>query len=364
MSSPTSYPHRHQLLTELLRLHPCPFEYENTYHFLLVPSLSQLSRSAALDAILLQSWSGNIDHVDPDVIHNIKSLRFDASDFEVIGRLGDGQFGVVDAVRCRINGQIYASKTMKKRAVSRAGPQLSLSIERHMHIIGHSSQGPVPRLIAAFQSDQTISLITTYAECGSLWDRLCCLSTDGTVAGQMTETELSHWSPQMILAIQWVHDQGFAHRDIKPHNFLIASDRRLLLTDFGSAASLLPKVSTGQRQYVPYDQCLLPAGTPDYIAPEILAYAENAFSDHISIDHVSHGVSPHGYDSSVDWWSLGASLFEMATGKGPFWAPTIQQTYNLITQFRGELQLPPFLGPEISDVLTKYVRGHLGDTDM
>lgn len=55
-------------------------------------------------------------------------------DFEVIGRIGEGQFGTVralveeeltiqvDAVRCKLNGQIYAMKTMEKNMVVRAGP--------------------------------------------------------------------------------------------------------------------------------------------------------------------------------------------------------------------------------------------------
>nr|XP_019043539.1 AGC/DMPK protein kinase [Kwoniella bestiolae CBS 10118]OCF22469.1 AGC/DMPK protein kinase [Kwoniella bestiolae CBS 10118] len=273
-----------------------------------------------------------------------------------MGRLGDGQYGSVDAVQCKLDGQVYAMKTMPKHTIRRAGAQVSLELERHIHILAHScAAAPIPKLFVAFQSQDSVSLVTSYAACGSLWDRLCSLSDEEDQAGHMSASEIQWWSPQMIVAIQWLHDQGYVHRDIKPHNFLITDRGRLLLTDFGSAAELHQPNQSSQRPFVSRDLCCLPIGTPDYIAPEVLLYAEDAFVQAADEDRTTHDPLAIGYDLSIDWWSFGATIYEMTTGKGPFWAPTIQQTYLLITQYEGNLQLPAPCDEGIRQLLQGYV---------
>lgn len=135
-------------------------------------------------------------------------------------------------------------------------------------------------------------------------------------------------------------------RDIKPNNFLIHSPSRLTLTDFGSSATLVypPADSNDIRPYITKQNCLMPIGTPDYIAPEILKMAEDAMMDDfgsgasdIDIDPdktVRPGdlEEPRGYGPDVDWWSFGATIYEMAIGQAPFYAGTVRETYDLITR--------------------------------
>jgi len=173
-----------------------------------------------------------------------------------------------------------------------------------------------PPLIAAFHTSSALHLVVEYAPCGSLWD-LMTHEGGASHTGRIDEAQALWWTKQMIPAIAWVHEQGYAHRDVKPHNFLLYPDCRLKITDFGSAAPLV-------QDQVPLEYCGLPVGTPDYIAPEILHHAESLFAS---------GPEPQPYTSAVDWWSLGVVLFELVVGSPPFFADTIAETYDKIKRY-------------------------------
>jgi serine/threonine protein kinase len=100
--------------------------------------------------------------------------------------------------------------------------QLSLPLERHLHRLAQTFKTPsIPHLIAAFQSPDSLHLLTTYAACGTLWDRLCEMAPEldfgssrggRNVRGKMREGEIKWWAAQMVQAIDWVHVAGYTHR--------------------------------------------------------------------------------------------------------------------------------------------------------
>ena len=144
----------------------------------------------------------------------------------------------VDAVRSTLDGQVYALKTIRKdlaMATSRSGSQLTLTrihqsvlihpqhlqllIEKHIHLCAKINQdSPVPRLFAAFQTREHYYLVMTFAEHGSLWDRMGMFQSQSkphtAVRGgaTMPAMELQWWTSQMVAALKWLHSQGFAHR--------------------------------------------------------------------------------------------------------------------------------------------------------
>lgn len=101
--------------------------------------------------------------------------------------------------------------------------------------------------------------------------------------------------------------------------------------------------SAKQRREMAYST----VGTPDYIAPEVLA-AQN-------------GASGYSYTHTVDWWSLGVIMFECLVGYTPFYADDPVTTCRKILRWRQCLEMPAEtksqLSPECIDFLSCLLAG-------
>ncbi len=99
-------------------------------------------------------------------------------------------------------------------------------------------------------------------------------------------------------ALQLMHGRGLVHRDVKPGNVLVLSDRAMLL-DLGLAAPVLPaSAGAGERDASRLTAVFERPGTKHYMAPEQAA-----------------GASPC---AAMDVWALGATLAEMLVGEAPY----------------------------------------------
>src|SRR5579883_888891 len=108
---------------------------------------------------------------------------------------------------------------------------------------------------------------------------------------QLTLEETASFLSQIASALQYAHDHGVVHRDVKPSNILLRQDGYAYLVDFGLAKAIQgAEVLTSVGAMV---------GTPEYMAPE-----------------QSNGVS----DYRSDIYSLGIILYQMLTGQLPFLA--------------------------------------------
>ena len=71
----------------------------------------------------------------------------------------------------------------------------------------------VPHLLCAFQAPTELNLVMDFVEGGTLWDVLESSPLDGKIS----ETDLMWWTPQIVCAIDWCHDQGYVHRSVHRH---------------------------------------------------------------------------------------------------------------------------------------------------
>ncbi|KAG1732861.1 kinase-like protein [Suillus paluster] len=267
----------------------------------------------------------------------IESLRFSDGDLVVLGTLDHGQFGVIDVVTCQLNGRVYVRKSIEKHFASRTREQCSPQLERDILLRALRERSSwAPHLLCAFQTSSHLNIVMDYAEGGTLWDIL----ESSPYEGRVPEADILWWAPQAVCAINWCHSQGFVHRDIKPQNFVLTASNHMLLIDFGSAAPLSPPEHDGS-QLIPKRYTLVPCGTCDYISPEVLQAHEDALlAMELSDDNVSPSISTEigSYGLEVDWWSLGAMLYELVYGVAPFFAKDIRTTYLRILDYETSLR--------------------------
>lgn len=102
-----------------------------------------------------------------------------------------------------------------------------------------------------------------------------------------TEEAVRFWIAELGCALRYVHGQGIVHRDVKPDNVLLDNEGHVHLADFNVASDLTPHKPLTSK-----------SGTLAYLAPEV--------------------YMGKGYQSEVDWWSLGVLFYECIYNKRPF----------------------------------------------
>ncbi|KAK6337806.1 serine/threonine protein kinase psk1 [Orbilia brochopaga] len=239
-----------------------------------------------------------------------------AEDFEPLTMLGKGTFGTVLLVRHRATGRLYAQKQLKKASI-KVHKRMIEQTKTERAILESVRHPFVVKLFFAFQDHQKLYLILEYAQGGELFNYLAAERI-------FPEETAVFYSAEIVLALDHLHrNVGVVYRDLKPENCLLDASGHLLLTDFG-----LSKVAEeGAR-------CKSISGTPEYMAPEIL-----------------EGKT---YGFEVDWWSLGALIFDLLTGSPPFPGQNNQQILHKIT--KQKLKLPFYLSPDAKDLLTRLLR--------
>ncbi|NXJ86967.1 KS6B2 kinase, partial [Trogon melanurus] len=185
-------------------------------------------------------------------------------------------------------------------------------------------------LIYAFQTGGKLYLILECLSGGELFMQL-------EREGIFLEDTACFYLSEITLALGHLHSHGIIYRDLKPENIMLNSQGHIKLTDFGLCKE---SIHDG---VVTHTFC----GTIEYMAPEILVRS--------------------GHNRAVDWWSLGALMYDMLTGSAsptpalsfpqggflwpPFTAENRKKTIDKI--LKGKLVLPPYLTPDARDLLKK-----------
>ena len=141
-------------------------------------------------------------------------------------------------------------------------------------------------------------MVLDFVDGESLRDYLARLHRDGL---SLRTDRAIRILEQISSALDYAHEQGFVHRDVKPGNILLTRDGHALLTDFG-----VVKLVEGSQVTVAGSVI----GTPEYIAPEQ------------TVDATTIGPA-------ADQYALGIVAYEMLTGRVPFKSQTPTAVLNM-----------------------------------
>lgn len=138
------------------------------------------------------------------------------------------------------------------------------------------------KLLCAYKDEKFIYLIMDYVAGGELFDKIAELES-------FDEQDAADVTRQLLQALNYLHERGCAHRDIKAENILLVDKdgTQVKIADFGLANTL-----GNQSKFMSF------VGTTPYMAPEVLSGAS--------------------YGCGVDMWSLGVLTFVMLAGFMPF----------------------------------------------
>ncbi|XP_054289394.1 serine/threonine-protein kinase Sgk2-like [Macrosteles quadrilineatus] len=246
------------------------------------------------------------------------------SDFEFLHVIGKGSFGKVLLARHRCDSKYYAVKVLSKRLILRRNEAQHIMSERNV-LMKNLHHPFLVGLHFSFQTKDKLFFVLDYVNGGELFFHLQRERT-------FTEPRARFYAAEVASALGYLHSQGIVYRDLKPENLLLDCTGHVVLTDFGlSKEGLLATDTTNTF-----------CGTPEYLAPEV--------------------VRKEPYDRSVDWWCLGAVLYEMLYGLPPFYSRNITEMYDQILYQPLRLRVGPTEAAKriLTELLEKDASQRLG----
>lgn len=262
--------------------------------------LPDRERLLAENPELAEQLAGCLDGVE--FIHRAGGPRADAptqlGEFRIVREIGRGGMGVVYEAEQTSLRRHVALKVLRFGAVT--DEQALQRFQREAETVARLHHSNIVPIFALGFDRGVRYYVMQLIEGRSLADVLT--SAEGK-SGPRDPDEVARWGLQAAEALEYAHRRGVIHRDVKPSNLLLDPEGEVWLTDFGLARRVDEITLTAAGALL---------GTPRYMSPE------QAESLTRPVDH------------RTDVYSLGATLYELATGRPVFDSGTPQGVLSQI----------------------------------
>lgn len=245
-------------------------------------------------ACLLETGLGSLMQEDVDLATTPQITEF--GDYELIEELGRGGQGVVYRAR-----QKSLNRTVALKVIGLGRWASTPHLKRFRQEAEAAARLEHPQIVPIYEVGEregSCYFSMKFVEGGSL---------DELVRGEpMPARSAAELLVKIARTVQFAHERGILHRDLKPGNVLLDAEGQPHLTDFG-LARLIEQESTITNSFDVM-------GTPSFMAPEQAAGK-------------AKDLTP-----AADVYSLGAVFYQMLTGQPPFAGGTTYQTIRLVMQ--------------------------------
>ena len=188
-----------------------------------------------------------------------------------------------DTLQRRVAVKVLPEHMAAAVSVDRFRREILLSASlQHPHIVG---------VLSAGIADGLPYFVMPYVDGESLGTRLL-------TRGRLTVPQAVSIMKDVARALAYAHERGVVHRDIKPHNILLAGGAATV-TDFGVAKALSTAQRSGEGRNATLTDAGTSLGTPLYMAPE-------------------QAAADPDIDNRADIYAFGVTAYEMLVGEPPF----------------------------------------------
>ena len=215
--------------------------------------------------------------------------------YRITEKIGQGGMGEVYRARDERLDRDVAIKVLPSGTV--AGEDARKRFRREALTLSKLSHPFIATIFEFGTQDGTDFLVMEYVAGDTLKEKL--------QAGPLPEKDIAKLGGEIAEALEEAHEHGIIHRDLKPGNIALTPKGHVKVLDFGIAKLLRSEEDDAEAPTVDtLTKTVGRAGTLPYMAPEQLRGEE--------------------IDAHTDIYALGATLYEAATGRRPFDAPTAE----------------------------------------
>ncbi|XP_063696369.1 serine/threonine-protein kinase SIK2 isoform X1 [Culicoides brevitarsis] len=265
------------------------------------PSITNISSSN------IGGSSGGLNGVPPTG----KCVRVGFYDIEKT--IGKGNFAVVKLARHRVTKNEVAIKIIDKSQLDENNLQ---KVHREVDIMKRLDHPHIIKLYQVMETSSMIYIVSEYASQGEIFDYIAKF-------GRLSERAARHKFWQILSAVEYCHNKGIVHRDLKAENLLLDSNMNIKIADFGFS------------NYYKRDELLATwCGSPPYAAPEVF-----------------EGKKYTGPE--IDIWSLGVVLYVLVCGALPFDGSTLQSLRDRVLS--GRFRIPFFMSTDCESLIRKML---------